>query len=70
MATSGLRAAISVPERVAYKGMMLEGVPNLAFAIGYTNASWTLKDAGLYRGPIDEQNLQFRPAAALVQTAR
>src|SRR3546814_3679570 len=23
--------------------MMLEGVPNLAIAIGYTNASWTLK---------------------------
>ena len=130
--------AVSVPERVAYKGMMLEGVPNLAFAIGYTNASWTLKvdlvsayvgrmlrfmaergyasvtprlppegmatspfidmtsgyferarhllprqgerapwrlrqhyfkDAGLYRGPVDEKNLQFRPAAALVQTA-
>lgn len=30
-------------ERFAYKGMMLEGVPNLAMAIGYTNASWTLK---------------------------
>jgi cation diffusion facilitator CzcD-associated flavoprotein CzcO len=29
--------------RLAYKGMMLEGVPNLALAIGYTNASWTLK---------------------------
>ena len=23
--------------------MMLSGVPNLAFAVGYTNASWTLK---------------------------
>jgi hypothetical protein len=23
--------------------MMLEGVPNLAMAVGYTNASWTLK---------------------------
>jgi hypothetical protein len=23
--------------------MMIEGVPNLALAIGYTNASWTLK---------------------------
>ncbi len=34
---------IAVPERVAYKGMMLDGVPNLAFALGYTNASWTLK---------------------------
>lgn len=30
-------------ERKTYKGMMLEGVPNFAFAIGYTNASWTLK---------------------------
>jgi cation diffusion facilitator CzcD-associated flavoprotein CzcO len=28
---------------LTYKGMMLEGVPNLAVAIGYTNASWTLK---------------------------
>ena len=27
----------------AYKGMMLSGVPNFAFTIGYTNASWTLK---------------------------
>jgi cation diffusion facilitator CzcD-associated flavoprotein CzcO len=29
--------------RMVYKGMMLEGVPNLAVAVGYTNASWTLK---------------------------
>ncbi len=29
--------------RLTYKGMMMEGVPNLALAIGYTNASWTLK---------------------------
>ncbi|MGH8446961.1 MAG: flavin-containing monooxygenase [Solimonas sp.] len=28
---------------MSYKGMMCSGVPNLAFAIGYTNASWTLK---------------------------
>ena len=34
---------VQVPERVAYKGMMLDNVPNMAFAIGYTNASWTLK---------------------------
>ena len=32
------------PQRTwLYKGMMLSGVPNLAVAIGYTNASWTLK---------------------------
>ena len=34
---------VSAGERVAYKGMMLDGVPNLFFALGYTNASWTLK---------------------------
>ncbi|MVU83875.1 NAD(P)-binding protein [Nocardia sp. ET3-3] len=34
---------IQPPDTIAYKGMMLGGVPNLAFTIGYTNASWTLK---------------------------
>jgi len=130
-------AEVRVPERVAYKGMMLDGVPNMAFAIGYTNASWTLKvdlvssyvsrivrhlrengyasvtprlsgpietspfiqmtsgyfersrhtlplqgssapwrlrqhyfkDAALWRAPVDEKELDFRPAAALATTA-
>ena len=35
--------AVDVASRLTYKGMMLEGVPNLALAVGYTNASWTLK---------------------------
>jgi monooxygenase len=34
---------IDVSKTVAYKGMMLSGVPNMALALGYTNASWTLK---------------------------
>jgi cation diffusion facilitator CzcD-associated flavoprotein CzcO len=34
---------IALPDTMGYKGMMLSGVPNLAIAIGYTNASWTLK---------------------------
>jgi cation diffusion facilitator CzcD-associated flavoprotein CzcO len=34
---------VHLPETMAYKGMMLSGVPNFAFTIGYTNASWTLK---------------------------
>jgi cation diffusion facilitator CzcD-associated flavoprotein CzcO len=34
---------VVLPETVAYKGMMLSGVPNFALALGYTNASWTLK---------------------------
>ncbi len=131
-------AAVDVPQRVAYQGMMLEGVPNMAFAIGYTNASWTLKvdlvaayvsrmlrfmtekgyaivtprlpperiatvpfidmtsgyfergratlplqgdrapwrlrqhyfkDAALFRGPIDEKELEFRAAAVMQQAS-
>ena len=34
---------IKLSEKVGYKGMMLSDVPNFAAAIGYTNASWTLK---------------------------
>jgi hypothetical protein len=34
---------LDLSDQMAYKGMMLSGVPNLTFAIGYTNASWTLK---------------------------
>ena len=34
---------VSLPETMAYKGMMLSGVPNFAYVVGYTNASWTLK---------------------------
>lgn len=30
-------------QAMAYKGMMLSDLPNLAMAFGYTNASWTLK---------------------------
>ena len=129
---------VTVGQRVAYKGMMLDGVPNMAFAIGYTNASWTLKvdlvsrylcrilvfmrrreyavvtprrpaagmnissfidmtsgyfersrstlplqgdrapwrlrqhyfkDAALFRGPVDQAQLEFRPAAAPTRSA-
>jgi cation diffusion facilitator CzcD-associated flavoprotein CzcO len=34
---------VEVPRRMAYRGMMLSEVPNFAFTVGYTNASWTLK---------------------------
>ena len=30
-------------ETMTYKGLMVSGVPNFVFTIGYTNASWTLK---------------------------
>jgi cation diffusion facilitator CzcD-associated flavoprotein CzcO len=33
----------NVADSYCYKGMMLSGLPNFAFSMGYTNASWTLK---------------------------
>jgi monooxygenase len=35
--------AIDFSKTLCYKGMMYSDVPNLASALGYTNASWTLK---------------------------
>jgi monooxygenase len=34
---------VELPKTLSYKGMMLSDVPNMAFVVGYTNASWTLK---------------------------
>jgi len=36
-------APVDLARRIAYKGMMYSDVPNPASAVGYTNASWTLK---------------------------
>jgi cation diffusion facilitator CzcD-associated flavoprotein CzcO len=36
-------APVHLPDTMAYKGMLLSGVPNFVFTVGYTNASWTLK---------------------------
>lgn len=35
--------SVEPSEHVVFKGMMLDGLPNFCFAIGYTNSSWTLK---------------------------
>jgi monooxygenase len=48
LALAGVRLVVDgepvrLPDQVVYKGMMLSGVPNFAFTVGYTNASWTLK---------------------------
>ena len=48
LALGGMEIAVDgrevvLSETMSYKGMMLSGVPNLALALGYTNASWTLK---------------------------
>ncbi|GIF05592.1 flavin-containing monooxygenase [Actinoplanes siamensis] len=34
---------IDIGRHAAYRGMMLSGVPNFAYCIGYVNASWTLR---------------------------
>jgi monooxygenase len=34
---------VDLSQKLAYRGMMLDGVPNFVFTSGYTNASWTLK---------------------------
>jgi len=36
-------ARVDFAKTFNYKGMMFSDVPNLALAVGYTNASWTLK---------------------------
>jgi monooxygenase len=34
---------VDLTQTMSYKGMMLTGLPNAVYTIGYTNASWTLK---------------------------
>jgi monooxygenase len=36
-------AAVEPGDTLAYRGCLVSGVPNLAFCIGYVNASWTLR---------------------------
>jgi monooxygenase len=35
--------AIAIRDALVYKGLMMSGVPNMAWCFGYTNASWTLR---------------------------
>jgi monooxygenase len=34
---------VDITEHFIYRGMMFSGIPNMAFTVGYTNSSWTLK---------------------------
>nr|WP_256938695.1 NAD(P)/FAD-dependent oxidoreductase [Rhodococcus qingshengii] len=36
-------AAVHLPDTLAYRGMMLSGVPNMVMVIGYVLSTWTLK---------------------------
>ena len=33
----------NAPDHMVHNGVMLNDVPNFAFVVGYTNASWTLR---------------------------
>ncbi|MEY2397745.1 MAG: monooxygenase [Actinomycetota bacterium] len=74
-------APVDPSEKLVYKGMMLSDVPNFAFGLGYTNASWSLKvdltsgyvtkllnrlhDAGLRQCVADSSNAQESDAPVL-----
>ena len=34
---------LDIPAQATYRGMMLAGVPNFSFTVGYINSSWTLR---------------------------
>jgi cation diffusion facilitator CzcD-associated flavoprotein CzcO len=34
---------VDFAQKVCYKSVMFDGIPNMTYAFGYTNASWTLK---------------------------
>jgi monooxygenase len=34
---------IDLTGRISYRGIMIRGIPNFSFTLGYSNASWTLK---------------------------
>lgn len=36
-------AEVEFRDRYVFRGMMFSGIPNMAFTVGYTNSSWTLK---------------------------
>ncbi|MEC8428391.1 MAG: NAD(P)/FAD-dependent oxidoreductase, partial [Pseudomonadota bacterium] len=35
--------AFDITQKMCYRGVLLEDLPNMGFVFGYTNASWTLK---------------------------
>jgi monooxygenase len=67
---------IDVGQRAAYRGLMLSGVPNFAYCIGYTNASWTLRADLSHRylirllGHLDRHGLAVATPTAPARTGR
>ncbi|MCP5602806.1 FAD-containing monooxygenase EthA, partial [Klebsiella pneumoniae] len=35
--------AVDFTQRVSYRGLMMEGIPNMAYVAGYIRSSWTLR---------------------------
>jgi monooxygenase len=75
---------IEIPDTMAYRAMMLADIPNFAFTIGYTNATWTLKadlvadyvcrllsrlDAGGYRSVVPVRDPAIPEAPLLTFTS-
>lgn len=58
---------ITLRDTVGYRGVMLSGVPNMAFTMGYVNASWTLK-ADLVAVFVCRLLLRMRAARAVMCT--
>ena len=63
--------ALQLNERMLYKSVMIEGVPNAAVMFGYINASWTLKvdivSRYLYRLWLEMEQRQARSVTPLLQ---
>ncbi|MGV0869100.1 flavin-containing monooxygenase [Corynebacterium kalidii] len=64
---------LPVNEQVFYRGMMLAGLPNFSFTVGYINGSWTLRSDLVSRYMVKlwkSGQEPYRPAAPTVPTDR
>ncbi|BCY07703.1 NAD(P)/FAD-dependent oxidoreductase [Actinoplanes sp. L3-i22] len=61
---------IEIGQQAAYRGMMLSGVPNFAYCIGYVNASWTLRADLAHRYVLKLLDHMDRTGAAVATPTR
>ena len=55
-------APVDFPERVTWRGVMISGIPNMAYTFGYFRHSWTLR-ADLVSGLVSRLLATWRPRA-------
>ena len=60
---------VRAADHVIYKGMMLSGVPNFSFVVGYTNVPWTLKAEALLATGRNVLSAYFRREVTLARMA-